>query len=306
MLHYGDPAAWRDRPVSNLPGAYAVAANVLMESMVRSAADGRGTAGRLLPPYLYLWRHHIELQLKSILELLEENLPAWKTATGQDILPDCFSGALRSHSLKRLWEQVRPLAGTVLAREQHLWTPRSMPLTDASGLLSELDAIDPRGDGARYERHVNGDLTLLDVSRVDLEHAERNMQGIAEFLWWTRSEIGAVIGVLASEAQDQEYRLAELEAAQDDEGALWAAGQAGSVPAATRKSREAALTSVEHMLGLTRQALDEFESVSRRAYGERSASRDCEATSTTRTSSSSTSARTAARRPGAGPRPTSS
>jgi DNA-binding LytR/AlgR family response regulator len=34
---------------------------------------------------------------------------------------------------------------------------------------------------------------MLDISRVDLEHTERNMLDIAEFLWWVRLEVGYMV-----------------------------------------------------------------------------------------------------------------
>jgi hypothetical protein len=34
---------------------------------------------------------------------------------------------------------------------------------------------------------------MLGVSRVDLEHTERNMLDITEFLWWVRVEVGYIV-----------------------------------------------------------------------------------------------------------------
>jgi len=34
---------------------------------------------------------------------------------------------------------------------------------------------------------------MLDINRVDLEHTERNMLDIAEFLWWARLEAGFMV-----------------------------------------------------------------------------------------------------------------
>lgn len=218
MSHPDEPGRWRERPVSGLPGAYARAASMLMEGMIRSASETPGASNALLPPFLFLWRHHIELQLKSILELVAEAVPAWEAATGQALAPNLFSDVQGEHSLVRLWNRVRPQAETVWEREEHLWHLPRMAPEEVSGLIPQLHAIDPNGQGVRYDRDSKGNVTMLGVSRVDLEWAEGNMQGIAEFLSWARWEIGAVMRVLPSEAEEQAQRLAMWEAMRDDEG----------------------------------------------------------------------------------------
>lgn len=92
-----------------------------------------------------------------------------------------------------------------------------MTPAEVAVLIPQLHDIDPNGQGVRYDRDTDGNPTMLGISRVDLEWAERNMQGIAEFLAWTRSEIGAVMRILLSEAEYQAQRFAEWEAARDDE-----------------------------------------------------------------------------------------
>lgn len=217
MEHSDDPGNWRDRPVSELPGSYARAASMLLEGMIRSAVATPGAANPLLPPYLFLWRHHFELQLKAIVAMMNDNLPAWESATGE-ILPAGFlSKVQQEHSLARLWNAVRPRAETVWSRDDHLWHLPVMTPGAAADLISQLHQIDPNGQGVRYDRDKQNRPTMIGVTRVDLEWAEGNLQGIGEFLAWTRAEIGAVMGVLASEADYQGQRLSEWEAASDDE-----------------------------------------------------------------------------------------
>jgi hypothetical protein len=185
--------------------------------MIRSA-ETPGGSNALLPPYLFLWRHHIELQLKSVLELLANARAEAETATGLCLPRDLFSGVQGEHSLLRLWNLVRPRAEAVWGNDKHLWPLPSMKPTEVSDLIRQLHAIDPSGQGVRYDRDKKGNPTMLGVSRVDLQWTERNMQGIAEFLWWARAEMGAVMRILPSEAEYQEQLLAEREAAADDEG----------------------------------------------------------------------------------------
>jgi hypothetical protein len=184
---------WHDRPVSGLPGAYAGVASVLMEQMIRLAPEEQDRASALLPPYLFLRRHHFEMQLKSILRTVADNSSTWSAATRQHVAPGLFDEVSRMHNLLRLWERVQPIAETVLANETHRRQPPDVTPTDISELIRQLDDIDPRGDGVRYARDNRGNLTMLDVSRVDLEHTERNMLDITEFLWWVRVEVGYMV-----------------------------------------------------------------------------------------------------------------
>lgn len=187
-----EPRRWRDRPVSGLPGAYGGAAAVLMEKMISLAREEPDRASALLPPYLFLRRHHFEMQLKSILRTVANNSSKWSAITGQNVAHNLFDDdAGRTHSLLRLWTRAQPIVETIWAT--HRWQLPRVTAPDISELIEQLQAIDPGGDGVRYVRHNNGGLTMSGISRVDLEHAERNMLDIAEFLWWARLEVGYVV-----------------------------------------------------------------------------------------------------------------
>ncbi|SRR6266567_1196844 len=216
-----EPNRWRDRPVWNLPVSYAGAASVLMEKMISLASERKPEASALLPPYLFLWRHHFEMRLKSILKTVtdNDNPSRWSAATGQIVPPDLFDNRVsRTHSLQDLWKRVQPLAETVRASGTHVWQLPGLTATDVSELIEQLDAIDPRADGARYARDTKGNLTMLNVNRVDLEHAEHNMLGIAEFLLWARLEIGYMVINPPYQADEAEKRrLVVWQAASDEE-----------------------------------------------------------------------------------------
>jgi len=188
------PEHWCDRPVSGLSGAYGAAAAVLMEKMISLASERKyDKASALLPPYLFLRRHHLEMQLKSILRTVSNNSSRWSAVTGRNEPPDLYTAVRTEHSLLTLWNRVRPIAETVRANEARKWQLPSSTVTDISKLIAQLHAIDPRGDGVRYTRHNDGSLTMLDISRVDLEHTDRNMLDITEFLWWVRVEVGYIV-----------------------------------------------------------------------------------------------------------------
>lgn len=217
MSGIDEPERWRDRPVSYLPGAYSQAAEALMEKMISLASEAPRRASALLPPYLFLRRHHFEMQLKSILRTVANNPSRWREATG--VAPGLFDDKVkRTHSLQDLWDQIQPMVEAVWANETHTWPLPRLTVTDVSELIRQLHDIDPKGDGVRYARHNDGQLTMLGVSRVDLEHAERNMLGITEFLWWARLEIGATVIDLPYEADETEVRrVVTWQAGSDEE-----------------------------------------------------------------------------------------
>jgi hypothetical protein len=134
------------------------------------------------------------MQLKSILRTIVNNSSRWSAVTGQNVPLNLFDDDVRkTHSLLTLWNRVQPIAETVLANETHIRQPPYATSTDISGLIEQLHDIDPGGDRVRYTRDNRGNLTMLGVSRVDLEHTERNMLDITEFLWWVRVEVGYLV-----------------------------------------------------------------------------------------------------------------
>ena len=224
MTSSEDPQSWKDRPVSYLPGAYTQAASVLMEKMVSLAKSGdQLRASGLLPPYLYLRRHHFEMQLKSILRIVAgntDNASRWSAAT--NVAPGRLDNEVRrTHSLQLLWEQAQPMAEAVWANHTHWWQPPDLTVTDVADLIRQFDAIDPRGDGIRYARDLKGEVTMLGLSqvgRVDLEHTDRNMLDITEFLWWARLEVGATVLDPAYGVDEADRRrFVILEAGSDEE-----------------------------------------------------------------------------------------
>jgi hypothetical protein len=79
----------------------------------------------------------------------------------------------------------------------------------------EPQVLEPVGTGVVAGRGVDD---ARDPRPVAGGQAQRARFGAAVFLAWTRAEIGAVMGVLASEADYQAQRLSEWEAANDNEG----------------------------------------------------------------------------------------
>jgi hypothetical protein len=218
FLKYGDdPTQWRTRPVSGLPIAYGDAAGLLLDGMIAQAKQTPGAANKFIPPYLFLWRHCIELELKETLEMVASNAAEWVKVTGQALPDNLFVQDIRdSHSLLTLWQRLSPLVEIIRQKPQPDWHLPALPMATVAALIEQLHQIDPAGDGVRYDRRRDGDPTMRTVNRVDLEHAQGNFFGIAEFLVSADREIGTTLGIHLSEAASEEERRQQAEALADD------------------------------------------------------------------------------------------
>jgi hypothetical protein len=116
------------------------------------------------------WRHHMELQLKSLLVDLQRyqrqpvNVP-------------------KTHSLLQLWNLVRPLLEAVRPEDP-------VEETDAAqSLLMQLHQVDSAGEDFRYAKHNDGKPTLAKLETVDLSVFHRAMQALSNFFEGTGTAI---------------------------------------------------------------------------------------------------------------------
>lgn len=217
LKHGDDPAQWRTRPVSGLPIAYGEAAGLLLAGMIARAKQTPGAANGFIPPYLFLWRHYIELQLKETLEMVASKAAEWTKVTGHALPDNFFVQDIRdSHSLLTLWRRLSPLVDVIAQKPQPDWHHPALPMATVAALIEQMHQIDPAGDGVRYDRRKDGDPTMRTVNRVDLEHAQANFLGMAEFLLWADREIGTTLGIHLSEAASEEERRQQGEALGDN------------------------------------------------------------------------------------------
>lgn len=119
------------------------------EVLVGHVLQRRGDLDFLFYPIANCWRHHIELQLKSLVVALNRLL-------------DAPAAPPRGHDVMKLWDQVRPKLATAFPKEP----PRDAENVDR--VLRQLHAVDPDGQNFRYHRRTDGSLALPDVDRVDI------------------------------------------------------------------------------------------------------------------------------------------
>lgn len=113
-------------------------------------------------PYLTCWRHHIELQLKSILAQLR-------------VMCDMPAKAAHHHKIDQLWVETQKIIATEFPDEKD-------DLVNVGRLIRQLSKIDPDGQEFRYAYRRDGSDTLPDVDRINLLEFHEAMLGVAQYL----------------------------------------------------------------------------------------------------------------------------
>jgi hypothetical protein len=148
----------RDTVVGRMEG-YRRAAEVLVEHVLQH----RGDLDFLIYPIANCWRHHVELQLKSLLTALRRFLDE----------PD---GTVRGHDVLKLSREVQPRLASAFPDE---------PPSDAANVgrvVQQLHSADPDGQNFRYHRRTDGSLALTGIDRVDVRAWHGALLAVSNFL----------------------------------------------------------------------------------------------------------------------------
>ena len=134
------------------------------DSLVNSVADGSGTADSLIFPIVFLYRHYIELRLKSLLH------------DGRRLL-DIEHKQKSEHQLSKLWPKVRDIL-------VELWPDGSKSdLAAFDRLINQFEQVDPRSTTFRYPKDFNGNNSLqMDSPRVNLRNLKEVVGAMAIIL----------------------------------------------------------------------------------------------------------------------------
>ncbi|PKV76814.1 hypothetical protein [Nocardia fluminea] len=137
------------------------AAELVYEQMVASSSH-RST---LVYPFVWNWRHVVELQLKELVGLFQK---AGKITVGDDFL--------RTHNLAVLWEKVRPVVAGSIDDYTGL---RKVEVTATTRIIGQLTAIDPDGQELRYHVRTDGKPSLAKQSHIDPSKFRAALQGVS-------------------------------------------------------------------------------------------------------------------------------
>jgi hypothetical protein len=161
--------------------------------MLAHVEERHHQADSLVYPFVMCWRHHIELQLKSIIVQVQEH----------NRQPPDFP---RSHKLDVLWRLLyKPLLEIFPAEEtEHV-----------ERLLLQLQQLDPTSEHFRYPVTVKGDETLPSLRTLPMREFHRTMEGLANFFE------GASTGLYELTNARNEYEAEMYEQAQQYEPDGW-------------------------------------------------------------------------------------
>jgi len=122
------------------------------DSLVDSIASRKGSADSLFFPIVFLYRHYVEIRLKSLLH------------DGGQLL-DQKHNKEREHQLSKLWPKVRSILDELWPNEE------GEDLKAMDSLIAQFEKVDPRSTTFRYPKDFDGSNSLkLDVPMVNLRN----------------------------------------------------------------------------------------------------------------------------------------
>lgn len=142
---------------------YREAAEVILDHVRTNHAD----QDCLIYPFLFLWRHHIELMLKGL------GLQAAALLDATWAIPS-------NHGLERLSEDVRSMLNRVLeAFSEKIPRDESARFSEA---ISVIARIDPKSMVFRYPEDLHGRSHLEDVTHINFDVVARHMAAMSDDL----------------------------------------------------------------------------------------------------------------------------
>lgn len=122
------------------------------DSLVDSIANRKGSADSLIFPIVFLYRHYVEIRIKSLLH------------DGSRLLDREYKQK-SEHQLSKLWPKVRSIL-------DELWPNDEVGDFKAmDSLIAQFEEVDPRSTTFRYPKDFEGNNSLkLDVPRVNLRN----------------------------------------------------------------------------------------------------------------------------------------
>jgi hypothetical protein len=138
-------------------------------------------------PYAACWRHHVELQLKSLLAELRA-------------LSDLPLERRHHHRIDHLWQEARKLLVKLSPDEKKT-------LASVGKTISQLANLDPDGQAFRYAVNRDGKPTLVGVDRINLVAFHEAIVAVANFLDAADTGVGEH---LSAKREMESYYAAEF------------------------------------------------------------------------------------------------
>lgn len=139
--------------------SYKKAANFLVES----AIGDRFRADELVYPIIFLYRHHVELQMKDIIN-------TWRSLQGK------AGPNFMHHRLKDLWCECREIIQEVFPGDNHTDTDV------VEHIIKELAEADPGSFSFRYPVNKDGEMILESENYIDLINLREVIEKVSHYL----------------------------------------------------------------------------------------------------------------------------
>lgn len=197
--------AYGVNPADACASGYRKAARIVVENI-----RGRGDETFLFYPVVFLYRHHVELMLKSL--ILAFDHPAVRSITGAEPLTETEHKTLRrgkaAHSLQWLWDRLRPAVKAL--GEASIDAER---VAGINSYIRQLSEIDPDSTQFRYTTAIDETKDRLikclePGTDVDLPAFAQAMERLANYLEGLDGYVGAIVEVhndMLTEVDDPSY-----------------------------------------------------------------------------------------------------
>ena len=153
--------------------------------LVEYVCDNGSEGTFLVYPIIYLYRHHVELTLKSIIRAAGTLLDQPTTDKNGD--------TLAQHDLSKLWALARPLLNLV----HNVADDSTFPPDDLEGIdsyIRQLHEHDPDGQRFRYPTTKKGTPSLRSgLTRINIRHLSNALETLADYLEGTDNWFGDLI-----------------------------------------------------------------------------------------------------------------
>jgi hypothetical protein len=174
LFRSNPPNEFDQRPLDCSPTAYTHGYRQAAEHLVQTVLANRREGDFLIYPIVFLYRHHLELALKRIIDCVPWIL--------KRDLTDCEKKHLGGHKLDLLWNDLEPIFVAVC--EAVNWNkPDLADLEGARHYFGQLTTLDPYSMSFRYWKTKDGKPALpTSLNSLEIHHFSQMMGRLADFI----------------------------------------------------------------------------------------------------------------------------
>ncbi len=156
--------------------------------LVNYACDDGSAESFLIYPIIYLYRHHLELSLKSLIVTAQSML--------DQSVADKSNNPINHHDLSKLWAMARPLLNAV----SEMADGSAFPQDDLEGVdsyIRQLHEHDPNGEHFRYPTTKKGLPTLRPrLTLINIRELSNCLEKLADYFEGTGNWLSDVIDAM--------------------------------------------------------------------------------------------------------------